>query len=493
MSGDAEITILDGGGNVVVPGATVQLVIGCADDGPVAAVMATRNPNTLVDVFKRGPLVEAAALSCLKGGTVLAMRAASVTPGENTAVQFTGTGDSVITVTGEPVDDYNVQLRVIKGGTVGTIGITFRLSLDGGRNEGPVIALGQASTFPISNTGLTLHFAAGALVAGDKAKFSSTAPAWDIGAVEACVAAVEASQYGVVGWGSAHLVGTIDGAGAQTLGDDLDDNARTQFSFTRFLMSARDAATPEDWGGAGESETDWVNALALDFSEVSAKRVLVTGGHYNMPSAFPNAHAGSPRFRRPLSWAMAARRVTIPPQRHDGRVRDNALSNITIDPSKDPLDGFVYHDEFQNPGLDEARLATARSRKKKPGFFVVQPNLMSPPGSVFSILPLGNVMDVACGIVHDVGEDEINEDIGLNPNGTIVDAEARAIEATMYGQIKVQMIDTKEISSATVVVTRDNNIAVEKKVKITVTIVARGYVLTEEVTIGFANTLAAGG
>jgi hypothetical protein len=173
-------------------------------------------------------------------------------------------------------------------------------------------------------------------------------------------------------------------------------------------------------------------------------------------------------------------------------VRDGALANVVIDPTTDPIDGFVYHDERLNPSLDGARFASARTRVGLPGFYNVNPNLLSPLGSVFTILPLGNVMDVACSIVHQVGQQEINSDIRLNANGTIFENEALAIETEILGAINAQMTATSEISSATVTVDRTNNVLATSIVKIAVTIVARGYILEEDVTIGFQNPFAAG-
>ncbi len=566
-TGDVEITILDGGAAIVVPGAEVQVVIGTSSAGTAAQIIATQNPNTLVSNLGYGNLPEAAALSALAGGTILGLKAATITAGSirkkaavaitsstnaspivvttpthglmtgdivtiashlvNTGANGTwqiivlsattfsltgstgtgvggatgtvtpdgvvqiGTGTSEITVTGTPNDDYFLKVLITNGGTIGTTGITFRLSLDAGRNYGPTLSLGTATTYVITNTGLTLNFSAGTLVTDDYATCGTIAPQSDTGSIIDCLEALVASPYGITGWGSMHITGIFSGADADTINSQLDTMAG-QFMFTRMILSARDASPPAIYGGTAENEATWLAALQSSYSAVDAKRLCANGGHYNMPSAYPNPLAGSPRYRRPLGWALAPRQVTIPPQRHAGRVRDGSLSNIVVDPTLDPNDGFIYHDERQNPGLDAARFSSARTRIKLPGFYIVNPKLMSPLGSVFTLLPLGNVMDIACGIVHQVGQQDINSDVRLNTNGTIYENEALAIEQNMYGQIKVQMIDTSEISSATVTVNRSWNVLSTSIVKISVTITARGYILQEDVEIGFQNPFAAG-
>ena len=104
--GEVNITVVDGGSaTIVVPSSTVQLVIGCATSGAVASVVATASAATLQSVFGGGPLVEAAALSVLAGGTVIAMRAATnaagvvLHPAALTSVTSSGATPDVLTKT----------------------------------------------------------------------------------------------------------------------------------------------------------------------------------------------------------------------------------------------------------------------------------------------------------------------------------------------------------------------------------------------------------
>jgi Protein of unknown function (DUF2586)/Ubiquitin-activating enzyme E1 FCCH domain len=399
---------------------------------------------------------------------------------------FFGTGTSIITVTGTPYDDNYIKFLCTTGGTIGSAGIQFQISLDAGRNYGPVLALGTANTYAIPNTGVTLNFAAGTLVALDYLTFSTTAPTWNTAGLAAALTALQASQYAVVGFGSTHIVGVMSGANSGTVETDLDTLA-TGDIYTRCIVEARDASPPIQWGGTAETETTWMAAIETDYSAVGAKRICSNGGYYNTQSPIPNSAAGTPAYRRPLAWALAARQVTIPPQRHAGRVKDGALSQIIVDPTNDPKDGFIYHDERLNPGLDAARFSSATTRIGKPGFFIKNPNLMSPLGSDFTILPLGLVMDVTCSIVHQTGEEEINDDLRLNPNGTLYKNDALALQTTIGSEINSQQLATSEISGYAVVVDQTNNVLQTETVNIAVTIESRGYVLQENVTIAYGQ------
>jgi len=503
-SGEVQITVLDGGASIVVPQNNVQVVVGCCSSGTANQIVATTQPQNIQTSLGYGPLPEAAALSVLAGGVVLCIKTTQNAAGTAEAVTFTGTGSSVITVTLDGTvgafDDYYVYFKVITGGTRGSAGITFQISLDAGRNFGPTIALGTATTYAIPNTGITLNFAAGTLVANDVAKFATTAPSFATGGVQSALNAFAASQYAIAGVGSMHLVGGTSstagtqqgcsGADATTIQGYMDTLA-TGYIFSRLILSARDAHQPVAYGGAGETDATWAAAVATDYSAVSAKRICACAGYYNMPTAFPNAAAGSPRYRRPLAWALAARQVTIPPQRHAGRVRDGALAQIVVDPTNDPKDGFVYHDERVSPSLDAARFTSARTRFKKQGFFIVNPNLMSPSGSDFTILPRGNVMDVACDIVHEAGEEEINDDVRLNPSGTLYVNDAITIQTEIGNALKDNMLASSEISGYSVVVDQTHNVQADSKVPINVTILGRGYILEEDITIGYQNGNAA--
>lgn len=490
-TGNVQITILDGGGAaVVVPGATTQLIMGTCSAGTANQIIATQNPNTLVSNLGYGPLVEAAALVCLAGGTVLAVKVPTVTAGgfQSGGVQFSGTGTSIITATGAPYDTYFVKFLVTTSGTIGSPGIMFQISLDAGRNYGSILALGSASTYVIPNTGITLNFAAGNLVKGDTAQVGTTEPLWNDAGVEAALQAFQASPYAIGGVGSMFLVGTAAGTDTST----IDTNGMTPLAngyvYNRLIENCRDVLCPVAYGGTGETEAVWMTSIETAYSSVSAERACVSAGFYNMPSAFRNPAAGSPAYRRPLSWTLACREVTIPPQRHAGRVKDGPLAQIVINPVSDPTDGFVYHDERLNPGLDAARFNSAWTRVGLPGFYDVNPNLMSPLASSFPILPLGNVMDVACDIVHQIGQTEIDSDIRLNSNGTIYENDARAIEAVFSAALQANMLSTNMISGFTVSVDRTNNIQLTSTVNVTVTIVPRGYIEEVSATIGFLTT-----
>ena len=585
--GNISITVADNGAsNVIVPASSVQAVFGCSSIGTAAQPIATRNLATLSSVYGVGPLVEAAALAILKGGTVIATKVAQNTAGAQNAVQFVGTGTSVVTAVGNATDTYQFVFKVTNGGTIGVAGIQFQISLDAGRNFGPIQSLGTQSdwatthpnaptfniatasaatppvvtttanhgyannqvvvisgvtgnaaangTFKITVTGNTtftlqtltgsnvvgagagtggtvnagigfgLHFAAGTLVTGDTAKLQTTEPLWNTANVSTAFTALKNSAFAQTGWGSMHLVGGstsggVPGADCATIEGYLDTFAATNFLYTRLFMSARDASAPSAYGGSGETDSAWSTAILADYTSTSAIRCTVGAAYWNMPSAYPGAMFGSPRMRRSVSWAAAAKQVTVPPQRHLGRVADGALSNIVVDTVNDPLDGWNYHDERINPGLDYVyagsggRFMSTTTRVGLPGVYITNPITMAPFGSQFTQMMFGNVMDVACSITRQVGQQQINSDIRLNANGTIFENDASTIERAISGALNANMTSVGMLSptGAVAKVDRTVNVALTNTVAIAVTLYGKGYILQENVVIAFSNPLSA--
>jgi hypothetical protein len=486
------ITVADNGASAAqqVPLPNVQVKIGVAVGGTANVPVATTNPATLVSTFTGGPLVEAGGMVCAVGNVCIAVAIPLVNKGTATAVTATvpGSSTSTITVTLDGTngawDTYFVRMKCVTGGTIGT-SASVQISLDAGRNYGPIIALGTANTYIIPNTGMTLNFGAGALVAGDYWSFSTTGPTGNDSGVQAAINALLASQYAIQGWGSLHIVGQASAASVANYQTYLT-TAASQYVFTRALTEARDAIAPVAWGGTGETETAWASSLATAFGSTSAKRVCVGAGYYNMPSPYPNAAAGTPAYRRPLTWADAVRRTQIPAQRRGGRVKDGSLANIFVDPSNDPGDGFIYHDERVNPSLNAARFMSAMTYAKKTGFFVCQENLMSQVGSQFTELVLGNVIDVACDVAYATGIQEISDDLRLQDNGTLYPTDAVQLQQEINNALAESMTNVSMVSDAFSNVDGSTNVEHTGNIPITVSVVPRGYVNTISETVNLS-------
>ncbi len=189
----ATVRLSTSGGGVGV-GSDLACILSCTSSGDTTVRQYTK-VSDLVANHGAGEGIELAAHYVqLTGKPFLFRRLPTVTAGA-TQLDIEGvTGTSVISLTGTAVDDAHIVFRVVAGGTIGTAGITFRVSIDGENTPGPIVRLGTATSYAVPGTGITLAFAAGTLVAGDSATVYTTAPKSDAAGISAALAAVAAQS-----------------------------------------------------------------------------------------------------------------------------------------------------------------------------------------------------------------------------------------------------------------------------------------------------------
>jgi hypothetical protein len=497
------ITVQDNGSSaaLAVPLTSIQLKVGCAVGGSSYQAFATTSATALQTQFTGGPLVEAAGLVCQAGMVALCIAAPIVTKGTANAVQATVPGGSTSTLTttldstNGCWDTYYVRIKCVTGCTIGVAGGIVQVSLDAGRNYGTPIALGTANTLvlgaafsppTIGGTGIQINFGAGTLVAGDYWSFGTVGPNWNNSGVQTALSAFFASQYAVAGVGSVHIVGTASSGDLPVFQTSLQTGV-TGYVFERAIVELRDALAPAAWGGSGETEATWINALATVVSGANAQpRVCADGGYYNTPSAFSNAAGGLPSYRRPLAWSHAVRRTQIPLQRRAGRVKDGPYSTIVVSPGSDPTDGFVYHDERTTPGLNAARIGSAMTWPKKgAGFFQCQEPLLSAPGSQFTELVIGNVLDAACDIGYAAGVEEVSDDLTTQSNGTLDPIDLNMFQANIQQALNVGLVQTPLVSAVQAIVSATQNVQATGIIPVTIVVTPRGYAnaIAETITL----------
>jgi hypothetical protein len=222
--------------------------------------------------------------------------------------------------------------------------------------------------------------------------------------------------------------------------------------------------------------------------DAAQPRVSADGGWYNSPSVFANQAGGLPTYRRPLAWAHAVRRTQIGLQRRAGRVKDGPYSNIVVSPSTDPSDGFVYHDERVTPGLNAARIGCALTWPKKgQGFFQCQEPLLSAPGSQFTEVAIGNVLDVACDIGYAAGVEEVSDDLQTQTNGTLDPVALNTFQGEVQTALNEGMIQTPLVSAVTAVVSPTQNVNATGIVAMVITVRPKGYVNSISETINLST------
>lgn len=150
-------TILDNQLGIRAPADAVLTIIATATDGAVATPANFTQIEDVTDEFTSGPLVECAAYAIERYGlTCRCIRAETVTPGDYDTIDITGvTGTCVpaVDTAQVPVDDQEVVVTIVTGGTIGVTGMTYTYSLDGGVTTHGPFALGTALTLALSGSG----------------------------------------------------------------------------------------------------------------------------------------------------------------------------------------------------------------------------------------------------------------------------------------------------------------------------------------------------
>jgi hypothetical protein len=154
-------------GASLAPSTSARSVVtfGCSNRGIALtprAVGSTLSP--LTSTFGCGPGVKACAyVQTQTGADAIFIRLPpTAVPAFKSAVTKIAAGSSVVTLTGTPLDGFDVVITITTGGTVGT-SASYTLSTDGGKTTSAITSLGVATTLVLAGTGITVNFGSGTL------------------------------------------------------------------------------------------------------------------------------------------------------------------------------------------------------------------------------------------------------------------------------------------------------------------------------------------
>ena len=417
------IQMIDGALGTLPPGDKIHTAVGTATSGPLNTPAAFARTKDVIATFGAGPLVEYACayIETYKRPILLVRTGNSVVGLPGTLVTSV-TGTSVVTLdTTAPNDDYEPYFIVTTGGTVGTAGIMFQWSLDGGRVLSPITALGTANTFVFPGTGgLNIDFAAGTLIAGDRVSCRTTAPNWNATELADALAALVGTTSN---WREVHIVGPIDA---------------TAFDAIELKMQALSSATkPKYWIGnarmpnVGESESAYRTVLQGIFSSKTTVFGDLCAGACKLTSSGPNPGR---KYRRPASWPIAAREGAVSDEIDTADVTLGALPGVSV---RDANGNADEHDESLNPGLDDDRFTVLRTHDGYGGVYVNRPRLFSAPGSDFFLVPHIRVMNLARETLRVYFMGRLNKPVLVDSkSGFILEQEALDIEDGADGALR---------------------------------------------------------
>jgi hypothetical protein len=468
------ITELDGALGILPPSAgRLFALLGVSSQGPTDTPATYARIQDIQSDFGYGPLVEAAAHHIEKyGRPVVLVRTGQTVAATISAVTFTGTGTSVVTVHAGtlPWDDYEFKVRVIMGGTIGVTGITFQYSLDGGRTYSPTTALGTAVFYIIPNSGgVRFNFAAGTLVAGDYWTALGEAPNWNGTEIGDALDALAASA---VSWELAEIVGPIDA----TTFDVIDPKFSGMLNAGKYHAWVGSVRIPDP----GESEATYLSSLSAAFATKATIFGELCAGACKLTSSVSGR-----KYRRPVSFAIASRNAFVSEEIDIADVNLGTLPGVAI---RDANGNVDEHDESVNPGLDDARFTVLRTWDGVAGVFVNRPRIFSADGSDFRLMPHRRVLNIAHAALRTYFIRRLNQPVQVDATtGFILESEALEIESGARAVMRAALLAKPKASGIQFVLSRTDNLLSTQTMTGTARVIPLAYPEFIELSLGFLN------
>lgn len=470
------ITQLDGAlGVLPASNGSLLAVIGVASSGPFDTPATFGRASDVQTNYGTGPGVEAASLWInVFGRPVLFVRSHATVSATCEAIVTAVIGTSVVTQTPATgncsgLDDYEVQVRIVNGGTIGVAGITYQESYDGGRTWSVVKALATAVIITVAGTGVVFNLAAGTLLAGDTFRTRIKAPTWNTADLGTALTALRNS---IVSWELAEICGPVDGAAV----DALDLAFLGMASVGKYHAWVGNTRMPN----TAESESTYAAALVTDLGSKTSKYGSLYSGAAKQISSVSGR-----QYRRPVSFYTAALEASVSEEIDIADVNLGALPLSIRDVNGNPSE----HDESINPGLDDARFAVLRTWGDQPqGVYVNRPRLFSPDGSDFQLMPHRRVMNLALRALRLYFIQRLNQPLIVSRlTGFLIESEALEIESGALAILRTTLLAKPKASDTLFALSRTDNLLSTRTLTGDARILPLAYPEFVNLSVGYFN------
>lgn len=434
--------------------------IGVAQAGPTTPQRFTRGTQ-VADTYQGGPLAGALAVALIEASPVIGVRVATTTAGTTSAVTKTGTGASVLTVTGLPNDAHALRVDVTRSGTIADGQAAVVITVNG--QPGGERAVPGNGALAIPGTGLTVTFGAGTIVKGDAYTFTTTAPA---GTVADHITALETLLATRPDIRFVHILGPATPALAAGV-DAVLTERQTRNYYVHALLEARPM-------NAGESMSDYLAAIETQVAGVTSLRVGIAldgGGVYN------------PLTRRledrNSAWKLTPRRAVVDIGESPYRVRTGPV----------PAMGGTLRFDANLVGTT-GRFAALRTLDGRDGIYPASWPILAPQGSDYGEVQRREVADRAAQIGYIAAMDYLGDDVPVDvTTGRILETAALAFDTFVEGRVRAGV--GGNASGVRVRLDREVNILSTEHIEFDLSIIPLGYMRAITVRVGFLNPMLA--
>lgn len=469
----ASVTIADGGLGIVGAGVDGKTaLIGTASGGTILEINSYggADTNDIATEYVSGPLCDQTIKHLLnsEGKETTAIRGTGSTAGASSAVSQTGTGP-LPTLTGAPVDDYDVLLAIIAGGTVGTA--TFQYSLDGGDTYSDTIATAATYLLP---SGVTVNFTAGTYVADEVYSWTDTAPIMTTTNVGAALDALITSSSDVE---IVHILGSAaSAADAATMAATLSTKLASAWAAHKYFWIVFEGAEAS------------VASHASAFASYANKGVVGCGGFCELVSS-RTGEVEKKSDARVLVPRFARNPISIMPWRDAADSGLDPFSDVVSLVTSDNTESEGYHDEEASPGYTAARFNSLRTITGVEGIYASGGVTMANSTSDYQLLPYLRIVLKAARTWYAFALTQLGRRVPTKAGGTIDERFARALER--LGEARIKAALGNDIRGARVIVSRSDVITSTETLSAQVRVVVDGYLLTFNSEIGLADSLPA--
>jgi hypothetical protein len=390
---------------------------GSSGNGPINTPLTYARDDLAFNDFGPSHLVEFGSYDIAQSGNpFVAIRATTAVASSYGAVDSSKvTGSSVITAgAAVPVDDYDVIVSVLTGGTIGVAGIIVQVSLDGGNSFGGSFALGTSSTLTVpsfpqgGSPGVSFALAAGTLVAGDFWRCLVHPARMNDADLST---SLEALRTTTLPWEGV-LIDEDVGTGTTSLVDTWLAAREKEGKFRFAVLNTRLKNQLHVGNGTAETEAAYTTAVTtiVNGSAPTIRGCVGTDG-----AALTSTLTGLTQ-PRPTSLLLAARAMNIPIGRDPAFVGDGPIAGaVFVDGNGNPL----FHNEENYPNLDQLLLTALRSLSGGKPPYINNARVFSTVGSDYVFLQHIRTMNRFCEIAYAVMNTQLGKGVGKKPRDPV--------------------------------------------------------------------------
>lgn len=349
-----------------------------------------------------------------------------------------------------PNDDFRCRVQIVAGGTVGTAGIKYRVSIDDGLTYGATFPLGTAAAITFANTGgVKVNLAAGTFDAGDEFSFTAAAAYPTDGELSAALDSLASTSRA---WEFALIAGMdLDTTSGQTVANWLQSlHAANKHKWAIGSFRAK---------AAGETDNDYLDAFQLFRDSVVSTSLAVSVDRCDMLSSYLSG-----RLRRAPSLAMAglcsAISEEIDPAAIDSKYSGDAgpLPGVGI---RDANGNALYIDATLNgSAIDDISGSVLRTWDGYSGVYPNNVRLLSSPDSDFQFLPSRRVMNLARGVLNQYMVRQLSKPLPRNPKtGYVLESALVRLEEGANSVLTAALLVAPKASFVRFTASRNDSVA----------------------------------